>query len=155
MHVDVGNMGSEARIILFVGSVENQEENIETREQSGRQVDILDRRFAGVIATVDRVSSGQDRGTCVESSCNTCLGDRDSLLFHDLVNCRPVRLVHLVELIDTADTVISQNQRSSLYSTKNAVGSVNNVDCTCPRSILRQEQKCSQPKTTYRGSSRL
>lgn len=111
-------MGSEARIVLLVGSVENQKEDVETREQSGRQVDVLNRRFARVVATIDRVSGGQDRGTRVESGCDTGLGDGDSLLFHDLVNCCPVRLVHLVELIDTTDTVISQNQSSSLYSVK-------------------------------------
>lgn len=45
---------------------------------------------------------------------NTGFGDRDGLLLHRLVNSDLVLNIHLVELIDTANTVISKHESSSL-----------------------------------------
>ncbi len=38
------------------------------------------------------------------------LADADALLLHGLVYARPVRVVHLVELVDQADALVSQHQ---------------------------------------------
>lgn len=42
------------------------------------------------------------------------LGDGEGLLLHDLVQHRAGVVTHLVELVDTADAVVAQHQRSSL-----------------------------------------
>ncbi len=42
------------------------------------------------------------------------LADADALLLHGLVNARPVRVVHLVELVDQADALVRQHQGTRL-----------------------------------------
>ncbi len=42
------------------------------------------------------------------------LADADALLLHGLVDARPVRVVHLVELVDQADTLVRQHQGTRL-----------------------------------------
>ena len=45
---------------------------------------------------------------------NASLRNRDRLLLHSLVDRCLILRVHLVELVDTADSVISKHQRSRL-----------------------------------------
>ena len=45
---------------------------------------------------------------------DTGFGNRDSLLFHSLVNSDLILDVHLIELIDAADSMVSQHQCSCL-----------------------------------------
>ncbi len=42
------------------------------------------------------------------------LADADALLLHGLVYARPVRVVHLVELVDQADALVRQHQGTRL-----------------------------------------
>jgi hypothetical protein len=75
--------------------VEDEEEEVEAREQRVWEVDVLGDALAFVVATVERIGSGQHGGTSVESGGNARLSDGDGLLLHHLVDGRPVRLVHL------------------------------------------------------------
>ena len=61
-----------------------------------------------------RIGSCQDRGAGVEGADDTSLGDGEGLLFHDLVENGPCTVRHLVELINTADPIVTQNQSSSV-----------------------------------------
>jgi hypothetical protein len=45
---------------------------------------------------------------------DTCLGDRDGLLFHGFVDCDLVLRVHLIELVNAADTMVSKHEGSGL-----------------------------------------
>jgi hypothetical protein len=42
------------------------------------------------------------------------LCNRDGLLLHHLVQLRAIRLLHFIELVDAADAVIRQHQRTTL-----------------------------------------
>ena len=42
------------------------------------------------------------------------LGDRHGLLLHDLVEDAASRVAHLVELVDAADTIVSEHQGTGL-----------------------------------------
>jgi len=44
------------------------------------------------------------------------LSNRDRLLLHHFVNCRAVSIHHLVKLVNAADTLVGQHQRSPLQS---------------------------------------
>ena len=50
----------------------------------------------------------------VESGVNACLSDRDCLLLHCLMDGCLVLDVHLVKLVDTADSVVSEHESSCL-----------------------------------------
>lgn len=65
----------------LVDLVQDKVEQIESRDQGRRKVDVGRNGQARVIFRVDRVRRGQDRGTSVEGRDDTGLGDRDGLLF--------------------------------------------------------------------------
>ena len=56
------------------------------------------------VPAVRRVGRCQDGCACVKRCHDAGLGDGDRLLLHDLVDGRAVGLVHLVELVDAADS---------------------------------------------------
>lgn len=62
---------------------------------------------------MNRVGSSQDRSPSIQGGVNTSLGNRDGLLLHSLVNGGLILDVHLVELIDAADSVVGEHEGSS------------------------------------------
>jgi len=108
--VDERDVLGETQIIVPVWLVLNQPEEVKTREQGGRQLDVLLDGAARVVAAVGGIGSGQDGDAGVESGQDAGLGDRDCLLLHHLVDGRPVGVGHLIKLVDAADAAIGQHQ---------------------------------------------
>ncbi|RUP50979.1 hypothetical protein BC936DRAFT_136751 [Jimgerdemannia flammicorona] len=100
-------MLSKQLIDILVRRIEDQKQDVEPRQQRGGKVDVLNGGDARVVPSVHRVGGGKDGSAGVEGGGDTGLGDGDGLLLHDLVDRRAVGLVHLVELVDAADTVVS------------------------------------------------
>jgi hypothetical protein len=73
--VDVGDVLSEAFVVVPRRGVEDEEEEVETGEEGSGEVDVVDGRDLGVVATVEGVGSGEDGGARVEGRGNT--GFRD------------------------------------------------------------------------------
>ena len=46
----------------------------------------------------------------------TSFRDGYTLLFHRLMDTRPIRIVHLVKLIDTADTAVAQDECTTVIN---------------------------------------
>lgn len=67
-----------------------------------------------VVPSIEGIRSSQDRRSGIQRCSDTCLGNRHSLLFHHFVDCCSIVLAHLVELIDTADSHVGQDQSPSL-----------------------------------------
>eukprot|EP00965_Chrysotila_dentata_P024341 806235-Pleurochrysis_carterae.AAC.2 len=63
----------------------HQIDEVESREERGGQVDVLDDGALGVVLRVDGVGGGEDRGARVEGADDARLGHRDRLLLHRLV----------------------------------------------------------------------
>jgi hypothetical protein len=137
VHVHVGDVLRQALVVVAGRRVEDQEEEIETGQKRGRQIDVVDGGDFRVVAAVQRIGGGQDGSTSVQRGRDTGLGDGNGLiredmsanesdrvwnfrcaishlLLHDFVNGRSVRLVHLVKLVDTANAVVGKDERSSL-----------------------------------------
>ena len=106
-------MSGDVEVILIFLLVKDDEEKIETRHNGGGDVHVVSKRFRAIVSASVGISSGQDRGTSVESGMDTSLGDRDGLLLHGLVNSNLILDIHLVELVNTADTVISEHESTS------------------------------------------
>jgi len=66
-----------------------------------------------IVSTKDRIRSSENGRTRIENGRNSSLGDRDSLLLHGLVDSDSIFIPHLVKLIDTDDTSISEHHGSS------------------------------------------
>ena len=108
------NVTRQQGITSRVGRVEQQEDDVETRQQSSGQVDVLVRLQGLVVATVNRVRRGQNGSARIQRGRDAGLRDRDGLLLHDFVNVGAVTLVHLVELIDAADAVVGEDKGTTL-----------------------------------------
>jgi len=52
----------------------------------------------------------QNRGPGIQCTCDAGFGDGHCLLLHNLVDRRPVSLVHFVKFIYTTDAHVRQNQ---------------------------------------------
>lgn len=113
-HVYVSNVLRQSLVVRPRRLIENQKEKVKTREERSWKIDVLDRRDFGVISTIKRIGCSQDGRACVQSSGDTCFRDGDCLLLHDLMDRGSVSLLHLVELVYTADTVICENKCASL-----------------------------------------
>ena len=73
---------------------------IEAREERIRQRDIFLGRFRGIVRAVDRVGRGDDRAASIEGGVDACLRNGHRLLFHHFVDCYPVNVAHLIELVN-------------------------------------------------------
>jgi hypothetical protein len=104
----------KALVIFPCRLIQHQEDEIETRQQSSRKVDVLDWRELDVVPAVEGVGSRENRRPGIQRSRDAGFRDRDRLLFHDLVDGGAVGFLHLVELIDAADAVVGQYERTSL-----------------------------------------
>lgn len=69
--------------------IEDKEDEVKSRKQRVRQFYVLDDSLVLIPLRLDRVGSGQDRGTCVQLADDASLGDAQGLLFHHLVQHRP------------------------------------------------------------------
>eukprot|EP00354_Favella_ehrenbergii_P002548 CAMPEP_0170463488 /NCGR_PEP_ID=MMETSP0123-20130129/8581_1 /TAXON_ID=182087 /ORGANISM="Favella ehrenbergii, Strain Fehren 1" /LENGTH=127 /DNA_ID=CAMNT_0010728933 /DNA_START=891 /DNA_END=1274 /DNA_ORIENTATION=+ len=106
-------MVRDLEVIIVFLLVEDNEEEVETRHDRRRDVDVEAERLRAVVAASYGVRRGQDRGASIEGGVDASLGNRDGLLLHGLVNGHLVLHVHLIELVDTADTVVGEHERTS------------------------------------------
>lgn len=102
----------EVQIVVLL--VKNEEEDVESTHDRRRDVHVLSQGPRPIIPSIDWVGRSQDRSSCIECGVDASLSDRNSLLLHSLVDGDLVSRVHLVELVNTADAVISQHQSSRL-----------------------------------------
>ncbi|KAH3664119.1 hypothetical protein OGAPHI_004833 [Ogataea philodendri] len=110
------NVLGQSLVIFSAWTVQNQKEHVKSRQKSSWKIDIFVWRHLGVVSSVKRVSSCQNRCPGVQGGGDSSLGDRNRLLLHHFVNSSPVRLLHLVELINTADTIVGQHQGTSFQN---------------------------------------
>lgn len=101
-------------VIVSVGPVLNQPEEVESRKQSSRKLDVLLKTAAGIISAVGRIGRSQDGASGIERGENPRLGDGDGLLLHNLMDGCAVSLGHLVKLINAAHALVSQHQGTAL-----------------------------------------
>lgn len=101
------------KIFLIVFLVENDKEQIEARHNRGRNIDIVAKGLLSVVPSHVGVCCSQYGCPCIEGRMNSSLRNRDSLLLHSFVNSCLIFAVHLIELIDATDTVVSKHQRTS------------------------------------------
>lgn len=112
--VHVRNVLGQTQIVVPVGLVLDEPEQIETRQQSSGQLDILLHCATRIVAAEGGIGSSQDGDTRIQRGHDARLGNGNGLLLHHLVYGRTIRVSHLVELIDAADALIGQHQGAAL-----------------------------------------
>ena len=109
-------------IIVVLLLVEDDEEQIETWHNRRRDINVESQRLGAVVSSSERVGGGEDRGTCIKSGVDACLSNWNSLLLHSFVNSYLIFDVHLVELIDTANSVICEHQGTCFNAKLSCLG---------------------------------
>ena len=74
-----------------------------------------------VVSSIHWICSGQDRGSGIKGGCDTGLSNGNSLLLHDLMDVGSISFVHLVELIDTANTCVGKDQGTTFENNLTSV----------------------------------
>ena len=77
-----------------------------------------------------RIGSGEDRCSGVHSCLDASFGNGDRLLLHGLVDRHLIFLIHLVKLIDTANTVVCQHQSTRLNAKLATLAVLNTHPCS-------------------------
>lgn len=106
---------------LRIGLVQQQPQEVETRQQSGGQVDVVLWAALEVVAAARGVGGRQDRRSRVERGGDAALGDAHRLLLHGLVDCRSVLLLHFVKLINAADALRERERPPSAPTTHSSL----------------------------------
>jgi hypothetical protein len=96
-------------IFFLIFFIKNNENKIKTRHQRIRKCNILSRRNISLVLAIDWISSSNNRASSIECGMHSSFSNSNSLLLHDLMNGYSIRLIHLIELIDTNDTSITKN----------------------------------------------
>jgi hypothetical protein len=110
VHVD--DVSGNVEVVFIALLVDYHKEEIESTHDRRRNVNIVVKRASPIVSSMDRVGSSQDRSTSIKGGVDTSLSDRDSLLLHGFVDSSLISRVHLIEFIDTADTVVSEHKGS-------------------------------------------
>lgn len=108
--MDVDDMGSDGKVGILVAFVKDDEEEVESRHDGSRHGDVGTETDLAVVSPSDGVGCGKDGGARVEGSLDARFGDGDRLLFHRFVDGDLVGKVHLVKLVDAADTVVCEHE---------------------------------------------
>ena len=81
LQVQAHKMLGKPAVKLFVDIVENQIEQVETRNEGWREIQVLRDCLIPIILGADGIGSGQDRRASIQCRDDPGLGDRNSLLF--------------------------------------------------------------------------
>ena len=114
MHVN--DVPCNIEVVFITLLIDNYKEEIKSTHDRRRNVNIVVKRASPIVSAMNRVGSGQDRSTSIQGGMDTGLSDRDSLLLHGFVDGSLISWVHLIELIDAADTVVGEHKGTSLYA---------------------------------------
>ena len=112
VHID--NMARNMEVIIIFFLVDDDKKEVETRHNWWADINVVAQGPCTVISASKRISCSQDRGTSIERGVDASFCDRDSLLLHSFMDSNLIFDIHLVELIDTADSMISKHQGTSL-----------------------------------------
>ena len=102
-------MVGESSVTSFVLLVKHKVNEIESGQQGWRKFNVVDDRHLWIILRVDWIGSSQDCCSSIQRTDDSSLGNRDSLLLHGLMKNYSGVVVHLIELINAADTSIREN----------------------------------------------
>jgi hypothetical protein len=111
--MNINNMFSHLFIVLFISDISDNKDTIESRKNSGLQINLIRDLSQVIVFTKKWISSSKNRCSRVKNSGNTSFSNRNSLLFHSLMNSDSVLHSHFIKLIDTDDSAISKNKSTT------------------------------------------
>lgn len=104
--MDIDNVFRDTQIGPWVAFVENHEKQIKSTHDWRAHLNVSSQRPFAIIPPSDGVCGGENGCPCIECCVYASLGYGDGLLFHGFVNGHLVGYVHLVEFVDSTDTIV-------------------------------------------------
>mmetsp|Transcript_148344 Transcript_148344/g.210710 ORF Transcript_148344/g.210710 Transcript_148344/m.210710 type:complete len:405 (+) Transcript_148344:109-1323(+) len=101
-------------VLGFVTDVLQHKEEVESRHDWRTQLAVLVQRQSRLIVGGLWQDGGQNGSPGIQRRFDAGLGERNGLLLHRLMNGHHVLGIHAVELIDAANSAVSQHQSSRL-----------------------------------------
>mmetsp|Transcript_173598 Transcript_173598/g.422226 ORF Transcript_173598/g.422226 Transcript_173598/m.422226 type:complete len:241 (+) Transcript_173598:1061-1783(+) len=101
-------------VACLVVDVLDHKHQIEARHDGRREVAVLVKRLRRLVVRVLGQDRRKDGRAGIQSCLNPCLGQRDGLLLHRLVDGDLILLVHELKLVDAADAVVGEHQCAGL-----------------------------------------
>ena len=102
----VDDEGGKGIIVVFINLIFHDSEKVKPGKDWCSEVDVVVEVQGGIVCSLQRICCGDDAASSLQTGVDSCLGDRDGLLLHGFVDGGSVFVVHLVELIDEADTLV-------------------------------------------------
>ena len=93
-----------------VNGVFHDTKYVKSGQNGFSKLDVLLEWNSRIVATADRVGGSHNCAACLQRRDDSCFGDGNRLLFHRLVDRRPVRVVHFIELINKAVALVRKDQ---------------------------------------------
>lgn len=112
--MNMNNVLGQLDVSFKTRLVQEDKKKIESAQKTVGKIDILMGGFSQIVFSINRIGRSQNRASRVESNRNPSLGNRNSLLLHYFVQSDSIVLLHLVEFVNAADSLISQNKGSGL-----------------------------------------
>ena len=113
LHVGIDHERGQGIVNIFLRLIPDHAQNVETRENWVCKINVVIEVQLWFVHSSNGIGCSDHRASSLQGSNYTCLGNRNRLLLHCLVNTSPIRVVHLVKLINQADSFVSQYQSSS------------------------------------------
>ena len=114
VHVKVDYMSGNFFVKRFKSLVSHNENCIETRKDGRLEVNLLSSMLEIVVSAVKWICSRQYGRTRVQDCRDACLGNRNRLLLHSLVNRDSVLRAHFIELIDADYAAVGEDHSATL-----------------------------------------
>lgn len=105
--MNIHDVPRDIQVRLRITLIKYDKEQVKPAHDGRTHRHISPQRFLAVVPPANRVGRCQDRCPRVERCVDPSFRDGYGLLFHGLVNSDLVADVHLVELVDGADAVVS------------------------------------------------
>ena len=112
--VNIDNVLRNVPVHSLVAFIQYDEKEVETRHDRGAHSHVRTQRLFAIVPTADGIGSGENRRACIQGGLNAGLGDRDSLLLHGLVDRDLIGEVHLVKLVNGANTIVCEHKSAGL-----------------------------------------
>lgn len=123
--VHTQNVVGDVAVFLGVQIIQDDEQQIETRQERVRQIDVFLRADVAIVLAIDRIRCRNNRASRIQRGLDAGLGNGDCLLFHYFVDRNTVQVTHFVEFINAHHAPVSQHHCTSLKTpiTRFRVGS--------------------------------
>ena len=108
-HMQVKNMLCNLFVQIIFSYIFHNKDCVKSWKNWALEINLFSSVFQVIISSINWICCGDNWSSWVKSCSNSCLCDRNSLLFHCFVDCYSILWSHFVKLINANNASISKN----------------------------------------------